>query len=149
MTTRSSKRSHTPMPLPIHYRCAISAGITICVGLLLLLLSTVIAYVQADPAAIAKPLALVSIYASTVIGGYIAARGTERPILSATITGIGVALILLFLSLAPWGKSGTAPSPLIASAMYFSVIATSAAGGWIGTKKRKKRVSHHTHRRHK
>lgn len=149
MTKRSVKRSHSMMPSSLFYRCTLALGITLCVGMLLLLLSTAIAYAQPDPATLAKPLSLVSLYTSVLLGGYIAAKGAERPYISGAICGIGMALCLMLISFIPWGRSDSMLSPLIIATMHAGVVAASVVGAWMTMRQPRKRTSHHKSRRRK
>lgn len=149
MTKRSLRRAHSTDVPSLPYRCGMSVGITLCIGLVLLLLSTVIAYAQADPAVLARPLALASLYASVLTGGYISAKSNERPFLCAAICGGGTILLLMMLSFIPFGKSDASPSPIIVLGLYTGVIAASMAGACLRLKKPQKRAAHHKTRRRK
>lgn len=145
---RSTRRTDTSISWTLPYCCVVALAATISIGLLLLLLSACIAYAQPDPSVLSRPLALLSLYSSVLIGGFIAAKGSQRPFLSAMICGSGTVLALMLLSLIPGGKSASTPSPLFILGMYAGVIAVAAVGAVISTKKPKKRPSHHkTHRR--
>ena len=149
MTRRSAKHTHSAIPMGLPYRCAITVASTLCIGLVLLLLSTVIAYAQADPAVLARPLALASLYAAVLTGGYISAKSNERPFLCAAICGGGTILLLMMLSFIPFGKSDASPSPIIVLGLYTGVIAASMAGACLRLKKPQKRAAHHKTRRRK
>lgn len=145
---RSKRRTDTSISWTLPYRCVVALAATISIGLLLLLLSACIAYAQPDPSVLSRPLALLSLYSSVLIGGFIAAKGSQRPFLSAMICGSGTVLALMLLSLIPGGKSASTPSPLFILGMYAGVVAVAAVGAVISIKKPKKRPSHHkTHRR--
>ncbi len=145
---RSTRRTDTSISWTLPYRCVVALAATISIGLLLLLLSACIAYAQPDPSVLSRPLALLSLYSSVLIGGFIAAKGSQRPFLSAMICGSGTVLALMLLSLIPGGKSASTPSPLFILGMYAGVVAVAAVGAVISIKKPKKRPSHHkTHRR--
>ena len=148
MTKRSVKRAVVNNTMSFPCRCAVDIGITLSVGMLLLLLSAAIAYAQPDPAILAKPLALLSIYLSVFIGGVLAGNAPVRPILCALLCSSGVILALMLLSLLPYGKSGSSLSPLLAVGMYAGVCAVFVAGALARMKMFKKRVAHHKkHRR--
>lgn len=149
MIKRSVKRSPAGIPDSLFYRCALALGAALCMGFLLLLLSTAVAYAQPDPALLARPLALASLYVSSCIGGYIAGKGAARPYVGGAICGIGVALCLLPLSLIPAGSAGQAPSPLLVIAMYLAVVVDSTLGAWISIRKAKKHPHRHKSRRRK
>ena len=149
MTRRSVKHTHSTPSMGLPYRCAISAASTLCIGLVLLLLSTALAYAQADPAVLARPLALASLYVSAIIGGYISAKNTDRPLACAAICGAGTMVLLMLLSFIPFGKSDISPSPLLTLGMYAGVAAASLAGACLRLKTPKKRAAHHKTRRHK
>ena len=145
---RSTRRTDTSISWTLPYRCVVALAATISMGLLLLLLSACIAYAQPDPSVLSRPLALLSLYSSVLIGGFIAAKGSQRPFLSAMICGSGTVLALMLLSLIPGGKSSSTPSPLFILGMYAGVVAVAAVGAVISIKKPKKRSSHRkSHRR--
>lgn len=145
---RSTRRTDASISWNMPYRCAAALAATITMGLLLLLFSACIAYAQPDPSVLSRPLALLSLYSSVLIGGFIAAKDNQRPFLSALICGSGTVLVLMLLSLIPCGKSASTPSPLLMLGMYAGVVAVAAVGAVISIKKTKKRSSHRkSHRR--
>ena len=149
MTRRSAKHTHSAIPMGLPYRCAITVASTLCIGLILLLLSTAIAYAQSDPAVLARSLALASLYVSSVIGGYISAKNADRPLLCAAICGAGTMVLLMLLSFIPFGKSDISPSPILTLGMYAGVAAASLAGACLRLKTPKKRTARHKTRRRK
>lgn len=145
---RSTRRTDASISWTMPYRCAAALAATISMGLLLLLLSACIAYAQPDPSVLSRPLALLSLYSSVLIGGFIAAKDNQRPFLSALICGSGTVLVLMLLSLIPGGKGASTPSPLLMLGMYAGVVAVAAVGAVISIKKPKKHSSHRkSHRR--
>jgi hypothetical protein len=108
-----------------------------------------IAYAQADPALLARPLALASLYVSSIAGGYISAKNTDRPLACAAICGAGTMVLLVLLSFIPFGKSDASPSPIFVLGLYTGVIAASMAGACLRLKKPQKRAAHHKTRRRK
>ena len=147
MTKRAQKRSHTHTPLTLPYRCTVSVCIAVCGGILLLLLLTAVAYSQPDPTVLARPMALIALYVSSLAGGYMATKKSEHPILASLITGCGIVLIQLMLSFVPWGKSAATLAPLLSIGLYAAVVATSVFGGWLNTKRLNKRGSRRNKRR--
>lgn len=149
MTKRSVKRAVASNSISFPCRCAVMVGVILSIGLLLLLLSAAIAYAQPDPAILAKPLALLSIYLSVFIGGTLVGNDPERPILASLLCSGGVILALMCLSLIPYGKSGSSLSPLLAVGMYAGVCAIAVMGAFARMKVFKKHANHRKKRRHR
>ncbi len=138
MTRHTAKKNIPSGPLGVLRACTLSLPISLAAAMILLILSAAIAYAQPDPATLARPLSMVSLYASALLCGMISAKKSEKPLLSGVIGGIGMVLILFLLSLIPLGSGPSAISPFPAILMHLGVIASSALGACIAMKKPKK-----------
>ena len=148
MSKYPAKTAPKNSPLGALYACVYSLPTSLVSGMLLLLLSAAIAYAQADPAVLSRPLSLCSLYLSALLGGIISARKSDNPLLTSLINGTGMVLFLWFLSLFSFGISTPVPAPLLSIGMHAGVIAASVLGSFAGMKRAKRRsVSRNRRRR--
>ncbi len=77
-----------------------SFGITLCIGVALVLLASLGAYFTSDPNRLIRPLAIVCAALTFLAGGYLAAkRRPDAPLAAGTANGLLLAAISLALSL--------------------------------------------------
>lgn len=147
MSKHQVKPSRKNKPLGALYACAFSLPAALITGAVLLILSAAIAYAQADPSLLARPLATCALYLSALLCGILCARTSDNPLVSALISGAGIVLMLRLISLFSFGITPAAPSPLLSIGMHAGIIAASVLGAVLGTKRPKKRST--SRRRHR
>lgn len=147
MSKLQVRPSRNNMPLGPLYACVLSLPAALIIGMVLLFLSAVVAYAQADPSLLARPLATFSLYLSALFCGILCARTSDNPLVSSLISGVGIVLVLRLISLFSFGIAPAAPAPLLSIGMHAGIIAASVLGTVLGTKRPKKRNS--SRRRHR
>ena len=110
-------------------------------GIILLVISSVIAYNTKDPTAIIKPLGLSSLYLSAMICGISASRVSGGSIVAGVISGITASILILTLSLIPMG--GEAVDFLTTLLFAVMIIPSSVLGAIIGKPRQKSARKHH------
>lgn len=113
------------------------AQLVFCVtGLLLLLVSTGIAWNLEDPASVQKPLAYTSLCLSSMIGGIAAVRFTEDGLLSGLLSGTLSLALVRILSLMPLPASKIAMTEFVCFLCLIPIF--SVCGAVVGKRRKKK-----------
>ena len=124
--------------------------VAVLIGFLLLLITTAVAYTNADPDALTTPLSLVALGMTALMGGTVAGvRGYRHPLLSACFLGLMLLLLLLggslFYSDELRAQLSVGISALGRWGMRLSVLPLSLLGGRIGKKRDRERHRTHGH----
>lgn len=123
---------------------------SIGLGLLLITISTIIAYSNPDPDSLVTPLGLASMAVSAFIGGFVNGKLTEnQPFLCGTINGLWLVMLFILTSFL---------TSSVASSHYYlwqvlllnmAVVAISVIGAFIGARKKKTKPGKHKRTRYK
>ncbi len=103
-----------------------------------LLILTMVAYQNADPARLITPFSYTALCLSSLVGGFGAgkARG-KQGLLAGAATGVLLTAIILAVSLIMRG--GLSQTPLLSFIFYLLLMGIAALGGALGGKERKKK----------
>lgn len=115
--------------------------------LILLPVTTGIAYAQADPARMAVPAAVVTLYLSVLLSGAAAAHNSETPFLAAGICGSVFLLTTVIFTLFPIGSASCEFSTPVSILAHLAVPAAAMLGSLAGRRRPKRPSSHHRRRR--
>lgn len=137
MNTKNTRFRPAPEGADLYGR-ALLAGILSAV--VLLFLFSAITMAQKDPARLARPLSLITLYFSAALCGFFAGRAAENKLLAGIISGALYLVLITAVSLfLPHSESAPALSVNIAA--HAGVVCAAVLGAWI-TQKRKKRTAH-------
>ena len=121
--------------------------LAIPIMLLLTLIAAYIAYTREDPNSAVGALSFTILYISALLAGLFASKGgKESPLLSAALSGVMLAFILLIVSFFFGEEHSAGYGWGIGLLIRSSLVAVSALGGFIGihkvnSKRRKRRRS--------
>ena len=128
----------TPLMAVILKSSAIGTLATLLSGLLLITLSTVIAYSNPDPDSLVLPLALLSLLPSCFIGGLITFKLTgASPVLCGVMCGAITTLIMMLFSLVLYAAPSSSYSFWQSLLLHLAAVGFCILGGLAGNAKPK------------
>ena len=109
--------------------------ITLCIGGMMLLLTSLSAYFHSDPATIILPLGLLSAAVTAFFGGFAAGRlKGKAPAVCGMINGLLLTAVMLLLSFCLMSESSH-HSALVSTLLHSAVPLLSVLGAMVGVKK--------------
>ena len=134
-TRREPVADASPALLPKHLLK--SLGITLGVGLLLIISASLIAYFMPDPNALIMPLGLSAAGLTALVGGVIAVRiHGGGALISGLLNGTLLMAVMLLLSLC-FVRNSSGYSAGISCLLHAGLILLSVAGGYLGNRKKR------------
>ncbi len=144
-THRIRNATKKSVSLPVSCGWGIVGGLAAI--LILLPIATGIAYAQADPARMAIPAAITTLYLSVLTSGASAAHKSEKPLLAAGICGGAFLLLTLILALFPLGSASCGFSTPVSVLTHAAVPAAAMLGALLGHRRPHNASSHRRLRR--
>ena len=106
----------------------------------LLLVGSAVCFMQADPTALIRPIALCTLSLSAAVCGFYLGRASGQALLYAAASGGVYCLLLSLLSLIP-ASDAEGYTIGVGILLHAAIIAAALAGAWLG-RRRKTRTSH-------
>ncbi len=145
LASRTAETSDSPLFLTVLKSGLWGVGAALVVGLILITVTTAVAYANPNPSALIPALSLVSLLPSMFAGGFVTAKKVkDAPLLCGIISGGMITLITMLLAIVLRGLSSSGyafwqSASLHTAAMLFSILGAFAGNVKLRAKPGKRR----------
>jgi putative membrane protein (TIGR04086 family) len=132
-STRKRKKLSSPDQIPKH--ALRSFGLTVAIGMGMILLSSLVAYFMPDPLSMILPLSYLAMALTALIGGFVAGRlHGVAPLIVGLINGMLLTALVLVVSLF-FRSASNGYTAWFSALLHAAVLLLSFLGAFVGTKR--------------